>query len=94
MKVAKKIIVGVLAIGIIFLLCGCGGESWERVQKNWDSNMDGGLNREITVYDHNGNIIKKYQGKCDIQTNENKVLFDLDDKRIIIYNATVIAEEK
>ena len=56
--------------------------------------MDGGLNREITVYDHNGNIIKKYQGKCDIQTNENKVLFDLDDKRIIIYNATVIAEEK
>lgn len=93
MKVAKKIIVGMLAIGIIFFLCGCGA-SWKRVQKNWDSNIDGGLNREITVYDYNGNIIKKYQGKCDIQTNENKVLFDLDGKRIIIYNAIVIAEEK
>ena len=33
MKVAKKIIVGVLAIGIIFLLCGCGGESWKKGYK-------------------------------------------------------------
>ncbi len=33
MKVAKKIIVGVLTIGIIFLLCGC-SESWERKKKD------------------------------------------------------------
>lgn len=93
MKFSKKIIVSILAIGIIFSLCGC-SESWKRSRKDWESDRNGGLNREITVYDYNGNIIKKYQGKCDIQTNENKVLFDLDDRRIIIYNATVIAEEK
>lgn len=94
MKVAKKIIVGVLTIGIIFLFCGC-GESWERTKKDWDSNYNGGLERTISVYSYEGNLLKTYKGKCDIEENEsNKILFDIDGKRVIIYNAVVIAEEK
>lgn len=94
MKVAKKIIVGVLTIGIIFFLCGC-GESWERTKKDWDSNYNGGLKRSISVYSYDGNLLKTYEGKCDIEENDsNKVLFDIDGKRVIIYNAVVIAEEK
>ncbi len=94
MKVAKKIIVGVLTIGIIFLLCGC-GESWERSKKDWNSEYNGGLERTISVYSYDGNLLKTYKGKCDIEENEsNKVLFDIDGKRVIIYNAVVIAEEK
>lgn len=94
MKVAKKIIVGVLTIGIIFLLCGC-GESWERKKKDWDSEYNGGLERTISVYSYKGNLLKTYKGKCDIEENEsNKILFDIDGKRVIIYNAVVIAEEK
>lgn len=94
MKVAKKIIVGVLTIGIIFLLCGC-GESWERSKKDWNSEYNGGLERTISVYSYEGNLLKTYKGKCDIEENEsNKILFDIDGKRVIIYNAVVIAEEK
>lgn len=94
MKVAKKIIVGVLAIGIIFLLCGC-GESWERTKKNWNSEYNGGLERTISVYSYDGNLLKTYKGKCDIEENESsKILFDIDGKRVIVYNAVVIAEEK
>lgn len=94
MKVAKKIIVGVLTIGIIFLLCGC-GESRERKKKDWNSEYNGGLERTISVYSYEGNLLKTYKGKCDIEENEsNKILFDIDGKRVIIYNAVVIAEEK
>lgn len=94
MKVAKKIIVGVFTIGIIVLLCGC-GESWERTKKDWDSEYNGGLERTISVYSYEGNLLKTYKGKCDIEENEsNKILFDIDGKRVIIYNAVVIAEEK
>lgn len=91
-KLYKKLIVGFLAIVILLTLAAC-GESWERTKKNYDSEYNGGLDRTITVYDYTGNKIAEYSGKCDIQTNENKVLFDLNDKRIIIYNAVVIAEE-
>ena len=94
MKVAKKIIAGVLTIGIIVLLCGC-GESWERTKKDWNSEYNGGLERTISVYSYEGNLLKTYKGKCDIKENEsNKILFDIDGKRVIIYNAVVIAEEK
>ena len=74
---------------------GC-GESWERTKKGYESEYGGGLNRTITVYDQNGKTIKEYKGKVDIQDSEygNKVLFDLDGKRVVIYNAVVVAEEE
>ena len=48
------------------------------------------------MYDHNGNLLKVYEGKIDVEANDygNKVKFDLDGKRIIINNAIVIIEEK
>lgn len=91
-KIYKKLITGFLAVVMLLTLTAC-GESWKRTQKNFDSNYNGGLDRTITVYDYTGNKIAEYSGKCDIEANENKVLFDIDDKRIIIYNAVVIAEE-
>ncbi len=41
-------------------------------------------------------MIQTYEGKIDVQDTEygNKVLFDLNGKRVVIYNATVITEEK
>lgn len=71
------------------------GESWERKKKDWDLEYNGGLERTISVYSYEGNLLKTYKGKCDIEENEsNKILFDIDGKRVIIYNAVVIAEEK
>lgn len=91
----KKALVVLTAALVATSLVGC-GQSWERTKKNISSEYGGGLNRVITVYDQQGNAIKTYEGNIDIRDTEygNKVLFDLNGKRIVIYNATVIAEEK
>jgi hypothetical protein len=75
-------------------LTGCA--AWDRQVKDWESSQGNGLKRTLTVYDNSGNEIKKYTGKFDIETNDygNKVKFDLNGKRVIIYNATVITEEE
>lgn len=93
MKMKIKIVSLVASLALLLTLTGC-GESWERTKKDWDSNYNGGLKRTISVYSYDGNLLKKYSGKCDIEENEsNKVLFDINGKRVIIYNAVVIAEE-
>ncbi|MGN7454277.1 hypothetical protein ACTHPH_05625 [Paenibacillus pasadenensis] len=71
-------------------------ENGSRQLKTWKSNNAGGLERTVKVYDQNGNLLQQYEGRIDIQDTEygNKVLFDLNGKRIVIYNATVIVEEK
>lgn len=58
--------------------------------------MTGGLDRTVTVYDSSGNQIAVYEGKIDIEDSEygNKVKFDLDGKRVMLYNCSVIVEEK
>ena len=91
----KKIIISVTVIMIISLFSGC-GESFQRSVKSFTSEYTGGLERKVEVYSSSGQLLKTYEGKLDIEANEygNKVLFDIDGKRTIIYNATVIVEEK
>ena len=89
----KKILAG---IGIIFALTigltGCA--SLERWGKDISSDVSGGLDRTVEVYDYSGNLLKEYSGKIDLESNEEgKVKFDLDGKRYIIYNAIVVVEE-
>jgi len=78
---------------LMVVLSGC--ESWDRTVKDIKSS-NGGLNRTLVVYDQAGNEIKRYAGKFDIEVNEygNKIKFDIDGKRHIIYNATVIVDEE
>ena len=89
----KKLIL-VVATSIIFL-SGCTNASFERDMKSWESEVNGGLNRVITVYDYNGDVIKTYEGKIDIETStsNDKVLFDLNGKRNIIFGGIVTIEE-
>lgn len=90
----NKICCTVLFVFMAAVLSGCA--EWDRVVKDFDSNMDGGLDRTVTVYDSSGNQIAVYEGKIDIEDSEygNKVKFDLDGKRVILYNCSVIVEEK
>lgn len=93
----RSFVIAILTAIILILsltLNGC--ESSSRSLKSAQSDLSGGLNRVITVYDNTGKVIKTYEGKIDIEDGEysGKVLFDLNGKRIIIYNAIVIAEEK
>ncbi|SFI61480.1 DUF5052 family protein [Thermoflavimicrobium dichotomicum] len=97
-RVRKGILLCIIAI--ILLLGACTPPppptaEQERDLKDSQSNWYGGLNRIVTVYDQNGKPIKTYEGRIDIEpTDGGKVKFEVNGKRIIIYNATVIAEEK
>ncbi|MCD7034417.1 hypothetical protein LRR81_09225 [Metabacillus sp. GX 13764] len=92
-----------IAVSVIVLLLIAGGIIWyfntaagERALKSFQSNNSGGINRDVKVYSSDGKLIKEYTGKIDIQDTEygNKVLFDVNGKRVVIYNATVITEER
>lgn len=65
-----------------------------RSLKSLSSDIDGGLNRTVTVYDYNGGKIKSWSGKFDVSESENEVYFDdSDGKRVIIHGGIVVNEE-
>ena len=74
------------------LLSGC--SSWSRMGKSISSDMKGGLNRTVTLYDYNGEEIRHWSGKLDISESENEVYFDdQNGKRIIIHGGIIVNEE-
>ena len=89
---AKAILLAVLCavMMLTMLLGGCEGcATWQRSCKSCQSEMAGGLNRTVNVYSYDGTLIATYTGKIDVEENESKVLFDMDGKRYIYYNAIV-----
>ena len=89
---SRVIIAAVLAVIFcaMLVLSGCTGcATWERSCKTWQSEVTGGLDRTVNVYSYDGTLIASYTGRIDIEENESKVLFDLDGKRYIYYNALV-----
>lgn len=85
----KKIIALAAIAGLTIGMCGC-TSSFERAVVDAKSNLNGGLNRRITVYTADGDVIATYQGKIDIDTNDGGyVKFDYDGKRYIYYNCFV-----
>jgi hypothetical protein len=94
---STKPLAGILIAGI--LVAGIwGGSSWyynntasgARAIKDQQSEFNNGIERHIVVKDYSGGIIAEYEGKMDIETdNETYVLFDDEEgKRHIIYNTT------
>lgn len=83
-----------LIVAVSSLTVGCAG--FDRSIKSMQSNFGNGLTREAKVYDQQGHLLADYIGQFDIQENDagTKVLFDLNGKRHIIYNGTVIVDEK
>lgn len=73
-------------------LSGC--FSWSRMGKSISSDMKGGLNRTVTLYDYNGEEIRHWSGKFDVSESENEVYFDdQNGKRIIIHGGIIVNEE-
>ena len=91
----KKIFL-VMATCIMIALCGvlsgCSA-SFQRGMKDIASEYGGGLNRTLTAYSATGEKIGEWKGKIDVEISENKVKFDLNGKRTIIYNCIVIVQE-
>jgi hypothetical protein len=65
--------------------------------KSQESNFNGSIERTVKVYDIKGEIIAEYEGKFDVDHNQNRIIFDDENgkRHIIYYNmATVIIDEK
>lgn len=101
---------GILITAVIICVALMIGLSWwhnntangQRAMKDYTSNMEGGLEREITITAEDGRLIYHYEGKVDVETrhdgNANYILFEGEDglRRIIYYGIqdTVLIEEK
>lgn len=85
----KKILILCLTLVLSLMLCvGCA--SWDRFKVDVKSDVGGGLDRTINVYTADGELMKTYTGKIDLEMAEGGyVKFDLDGKRYIYYNCFV-----
>lgn len=90
----------ILAILIAILIIGAivGGFLWyynntaagQRAMVDQKSNFGNGLERTVTIYTANGDVIATYTGLIDIDTNDGGyVKFDFEGKRYIYYNCFV-----
>ena len=88
-----RLLVGLVISGILL-----GGMHWyfqntaagQRALIDDISNLSNGLDRTITVYTAEGEIIAQYKGKIDIEGNDGGyVIFDYDGKRYTYYNCFV-----
>lgn len=67
-----------------------------RAIKSEESNLSGGINRSVEVYDATGNLLKTYRGKFDVDYDSNRIIFDDENNmRHVIYypTGTVIIDE-
>ena len=93
----------ILGGSIIFGICfwQFGTESGARALKSQESNFNGGIERTVEVYDMNGNLIKTYSGKFDVdcktETETPYIVFDDENgKRHMIFypTGTIVIDEK
>lgn len=68
-------------------------ESGKRALKEQQSDLNGGLERTVTLYSYNGDEIKSWSGKFDVSSSETETYFDIDGKRVIIHGGIVVNEE-
>ena len=70
--------------------------SGSRALKSQESNFNNGIERRVEVYDATGNLIKTYEGKFDIEYDDDRILFDDENglRHVIYYpTGTVIVDE-
>ena len=87
----KKIAVFALLAAMVLSLAGCA--SWNRAWKSFGSDISGGLNRTVTVYSYDGDILGQWSGKFDVSESESETYFDVGGKRVIIQGGIIINEE-
>lgn len=94
MNIRKYVTAGLATVGVV-ALCGLYGcASFSREMKSINSDVNGGLERTVTLYDYNGKEIKSWHGKFDIESNDQEIFFDDEQgKRVIIQGGIVMSEE-
>ena len=84
----------VLITAVAFVCTALGGcASCDRSMKSFESDVNGGLNRTVTLYSTTGEKIKGWDGRIDLSQSEEEIMFDLDGRRVIIHGGIVVVEE-
>lgn len=93
---AGRILTAIVSLALIIgLFCGLrwyfnNTASGQRALTDQKSELANGLNRTVTVYTADGNVIAQYKGIIDIEGNDGGyVLFDFEGKRYAYYNCFV-----
>lgn len=60
-----------------------------RARTDERAELQNGLERIVTIYTADGNVLKQYEGKIDIEQDQGYVKFDWNGKRYIYYNCYV-----
>lgn len=85
-------------VGIVLIFALLFGMIWyfnntasgQRELLDQKSNFNNGIERTVTVYTANGEVIAQYTGKIDIDTNDGGyVKFDFEGKRYVYYNCFI-----
>lgn len=91
-KAISFIIAGVISIiafvGMLWYFnCTADGQRQVVDQR---SNLSNGLDRVVTVYTADGDVIAQYEGQIDIEANDGGYIkFDFEGKRYMYYNCFV-----
>lgn len=95
-KIITYIVVAIFVAALIFsLLMAFAPSSFKRNIKDIESDWTGGLDRHLTVYTADGDVLAEYDGKIDLEKNESGVVkFDFKGKRYMYYNCFVEVIEK
>lgn len=98
----RSVLAGILAgVCVVITIAACTGMSWlftnsesgKRALKEQESDLNGGLNRTVTLYSYDGEEIRSWTGKFDVSSSETETYFDIDGKRVIIHGGIVVNEE-
>lgn len=71
-------------------------ERGKRAMKSQESDLNGGITRQVLVYDMDGDLIAEYTGKFDVEYSNERIMFDDENgQRHIIYfkSGTVVVDE-
>ena len=80
----------IATITVLIGACCYNSQSMRRGIKDIRSDLNGGLDRTVTVYTADGEVLKTYKGKIDLETTEGGIVkFDLNGQRIMYYNCYV-----
>lgn len=90
-----RVITSILCvIGIVLIFYGfhwyCNNtESGKRAMKSQEINFNNNIEREVKVYDINGELVESYRGRFDVSYTDERIMFDDEQgHRHIIYFKT------
>lgn len=92
----KKLKLMTVSLLLLLTLSGCA--SGNRFFKSVKSEFSNGLEREVTVYSRDGDIIFQDSGKFDVAVSDTRIKYINEKGKVIIFymgnSASALVEEK